>query len=219
MANTPFGEVHGAVTPEGYTALVRGTDARATIYAAKEMGARRVLAGEAVQAVSPLLEPGDVVIPADVIDQTRLRPFTFFVGKGYGFIKLNPPFCPNLMATALAVARERNARSFKGGVYVCTEGPRSASPAELRMFRQWGADLVGSALLPETYLARELELHYAAVAVVGDGSGLGGLLAAVAGAAERGDVACTCGDTMKFAKAQGAVGEDWKRWISRCVKL
>ena len=214
VTETPYGPAFGYTTPDGLEVFVRqeGADARAIIYAAKAMGARRVLAGEVVQAVSPLLEPGDIVVPADVIDQTRLRPFTFFVGKGYGFIKLNPPFCPDLMATALTVARERNPRSFKGGVYVCTEGPRDATPAELRMFRQWGADLVGSALLPETYLARELELHYAAVAVVGGGDLLG-LFRGIVGACASDRSGCSCGDTMKFMKAQGVAGEDWRTWL------
>lgn len=207
LAETPFGKVSG----HGAT-LIReeGADARALIYATKAMGARRVLAADSVQAVSPLLEPGDIVVPADVIDQTRLRPFTFFVGKGYGFIKLNPPFCPDLMGALLATARRRTARSFKGGTYVCADGPRDATPAELRMYRQWGADLVGSGLLPEAYLARELELCYAAVTAVGEAD-LYSLLQAAASATAAGT--CTCDQTMRFMKEQGVVGEDWQRWL------
>ncbi len=206
QAETPFGKVCGRGN-----VLVRAEDARATIYAAKAMGARRVLAADTVQAVSPLLEPGDIVVPADVIDQTRLRPFTYFVGKGYGFIKLNPPFCPDLMGTLLATARQRTARAFKGGVYVCTDGPRDATPAELRMYRQWGADLVGTALLPEAYLARELELCYAALTLVGEGD-LTSLLQDASNA--RKESPCTCDQTMKFSKEQGVVEEDWRTWIS-----
>jgi 5'-methylthioadenosine phosphorylase len=209
---TPYGRVAMAAGEGAVPVLLRepGVEARAIIYAAKAVGARRVLAGESVKAVSPLLEPGDLVVPADTIDQTRLRPFTFFVGKGYGFIKLNPPFCPDLMATCLAAARQVTARAFKGGVYVCTDGPRNATPAELRMFRQWGADVVGDGLLPEAYLARELELCYGAVAAVGEADLHGVLLAAAA--VPHGTVACACGQTMRFMKEQGVVGEDWRTW-------
>lgn len=207
---TPFGEV--ALVEESLPVLLRakGTEARALIWAAKEIGARRVLAGESVQPVSPLLEPGDLLIPADTIDQTRLRPFTYFVGKGYGFIKLNPPFCPDLMATCLAAARRVMPRAFRGATYVCTEGPRNATPAELRMFRQWGADVVGDSLLPEAYLARELELCYAAVVAVGDVD-LSPVLQSAAAGPQAG-VACTCGQTMRFMKEQGVIGEDWRTW-------
>lgn len=207
LCSTPYGEVSGVGN-----VLLReeGADPRALIYAAKELGARRVLAAEVVQPISPLLEEGDLLVPADVIDLTRLRPYTFFVGKGYGFIKLNPPFCPDLMATCLSAARQVTPRAFKGGVYVGAEGPRDATPAELRMYRQWGGDMVGSSLLPEAYLARELELCYAAIASVGPAD-LGALLRSAAGHTH-GSVACTCNQTMKFMKEQGAVGEDWRAW-------
>lgn len=207
QAETPFGAVRGAT---GILIREEGLDPRALIYAARSLGVKRVLAADFVQAVSPLLERGDLVVPADVIDQTKLRPFTFFVGKGYGFIKLNPPFCPDLMAALLAAARRQTARSFRGGVYVGTDGPRDATPAELRMYRQWGADLVGSALLPEAYLARELELCYAAIVAVGEAD----LLAVLRDVAPGTASACTCGQTMKLMKEQGVVGEDWRTWIS-----
>lgn len=205
VAETPYGTVTGSAN---IFVRTEGLDARALIYAAKSAGARRVLAADFVQAVSPLLEPGDIIIPADVIDQTRLRPFTFFVGKGYGFIKLNPPFCPDLMGALLGAARRRTARSFRGGTYVCTDGPRDATPAELRMYRQWGADLTGSGLLPEAYLARELELCYAAVTAVGEAD----LLPILLDAAPQ-EQTCACGQTMKFMKEQGVVEEDWRSWL------
>lgn len=188
-----------------------GLDARALIYAAKAAGAHRVIAGETVQAISPMLEQGDLVVPGDLIDQTKLRPFTFFVGKGYGFIKLNPPFCPDLMATLLGSARSHSPRALQRAVYIGAEGPRDATPAELRMFRQWGGDIVGSDLLPETYLARELELCYAALTAVGEADLLP-ILRAAAAATPEGKRACTCGETMAFMKSQGVVGEDWRTW-------
>lgn len=211
---TPYGEVWLTESPAGLPALVReeGADARARIYAAKEIGATGILAAELVQPVSPLLEKGDLVIPADLIDQTKLRPFTFFVGKGYGFIKLNPPFCPDLMQSLFAAARSASLRSFQGAIYVGGEGPRNATAAELRLFRQWGADLIGHDLIPEVYLARELEICYAAVTVVDQGD-LVGLLDAAAGRV-RGAVACACRESMRLTKEQGVVGEDWRRWIT-----
>lgn len=215
QVETPYGSAPVGEL-DGVPVLVRGegVEARALIWAAKEMGARRVLAGEAVQPVSPLLEEGDLLVPADVIDLTKLRPFTFFVGKGYGFIKLNPPFCPDLMAGLLAEARGAQPRSFRGATYVGAEGPREATEAEVRMFRQWGGEIVGSGLLPEAYLARELELHYAALAVVGDAAAaLYPVLLAAARRADLGSLApCGCAETMRFMKEQGVVGEDWKQW-------
>lgn len=216
VLQTPYGEARLLRREDGAPPVLlreEGADARALIYAAKEMGAKRILAGEAVQAISPLLEPGDLVIPQDTVDLTKLRPFTFFVGKGYGFIKLNPPFCPDLMATLLKSGRVLQPRTFQGATYIAAEGPRDATDAEAKMFRQWGGDIVGSDLLPEAYLARELELHYAALTVIGgDAADLLGLLSAAA-AQPHGQAACGCETTMAFMQAQGVVGKDWKSWL------
>lgn len=204
---TPYGKV---VERGGALLRTEEADPRALIYAAKAAGATQVLAADLVEPVSPLLEPGDLVVPADTIDQTRLRPFTFFVGKGYGFIRLDPPFCPELMQRLLTAARTATPRTFRGATYVGTDGPREATPAERRMYRTWGADVLGTGLLPEAYLARELELCYAALTAVGPADLLPLLRAAAAH--ERGTRGCTCGQTMAFARSQGLVGEDWRTW-------
>ena len=52
------------------------------------------------------------------------------------------------------------------GVYTATTGPRLETPAEIRKYKILGGDLVGMTLVPEVFLARELELCYAAVCYV-----------------------------------------------------
>ena len=51
-------------------------------------------------------------------------------------------------------------------VYVATTGPRLETAAEIRKFGCLGGDLVGQTLAPEVFLARELELCYAALTYV-----------------------------------------------------
>ena len=51
-------------------------------------------------------------------------------------------------------------------VYVATTGPRLETAAEIRKFGLLGGDLVGQTLAPEIFLARELELCYAALTYV-----------------------------------------------------
>ena len=50
--------------------------------------------------------------------------------------------------------------------YVCTEGPRFETPAEIRMFERLGGDLVGMTGLPEVVLAREAGICYISLCVV-----------------------------------------------------
>jgi 5'-methylthioadenosine phosphorylase len=52
------------------------------------------------------------------------------------------------------------------GVYVCNEGPRFESPAEIKMFQKLGGDLVGMTGLPEAVLAREKEICYSSICIV-----------------------------------------------------
>jgi 5'-methylthioadenosine phosphorylase len=59
------------------------------------------------------------------------------------------------------------------GTYVCTNGPRFETAAEVRMYGQLGGDVVGMTGVPEAPLARELGMHYAAVALsINWGAGL-----------------------------------------------
>ncbi|MGB9093714.1 MAG: 5'-methylthioadenosine phosphorylase, partial [Gallionella sp.] len=53
-----------------------------------------------------------------------------------------------------------------GGVYAATQGPRLDSIAEINRYERDGADMVGMTGMPETALAKELELDYAIIAVV-----------------------------------------------------
>ncbi|MER3559496.1 MAG: S-methyl-5'-thioadenosine phosphorylase, partial [Armatimonadota bacterium] len=59
------------------------------------------------------------------------------------------------------------------GVYVCAPGPRYETPAEIRMFRMLGGDVIGMTVVPEAILFREAGIHYASVSVVTNlGTGL-----------------------------------------------
>jgi 5'-methylthioadenosine phosphorylase len=76
--------------------------------------------------------------------------------------------CPDLRKTIISVAKEMNIKMHETGTYVCIEGPRFSSKAESKMYRQWGADVVGMTLVPECVLAREAEICYASISTVTD---------------------------------------------------
>ena len=56
----------------------------------------------------------------------------------------------------------------RGGTLVVIEGPQFSSEAELRLHKDWDADLVGMTAMPEAKLAREAEIAYATLAMVTD---------------------------------------------------
>ena len=141
---------------------------RANIYAAKSLGVARIVSWTGPGAISRKVRPADLVLPDDLLDFTRNRPSTFYEGKGIGFIRQSPVFCETLRETLRGDAklREGGGKLHFGGTYACTEGPRLETPAEIRFLARAGADLVGMTLCPEAFLARELEICYAAVAYV-----------------------------------------------------
>ena len=109
-----------------------------------------------------------MIIPDQLIDRTRLRPNTFF-GRGLvAHISFAEPFCPDLGDLLYETAVACGATVHRGGTYVCIEGPQFSTKAESRVYRQWGADIIGMTALPEAKLAREAEICYATLAFVTD---------------------------------------------------
>ncbi|MGZ8441269.1 MAG: MTAP family purine nucleoside phosphorylase [Candidatus Deferrimicrobiaceae bacterium] len=152
----------------GYDTTAPYVNYRANIYAAKSLGVTRIVSWTGPGAISRKVRPGDLVLPDDLLDFTRNRPSTFFEGKGIGFLRQSPVFCEPLREALRCAAKRSEAgkRLHSGGTYACTEGPRLETPAEIRFLARAGADLVGMTLCPEAFLARELEICYAAVAYV-----------------------------------------------------
>lgn len=154
---------HGA---KGYELAAPFVNYRANIYALKDAGITRIIAWSGPGAIDSSLDLGQFAVPGDLLDETRRRPGTFFEGKGLGFIRSYPLFCPQV-AGALEAAGRRAGRSVRGGLtYVCTEGPRLETAAEIRKYASCGAHLVGMTLAPEVFLARELEMCYGALCYV-----------------------------------------------------
>jgi len=150
----------------GYGVTAPYVNYRANVYAVKSLGAGHILAWSGPGAVDDSLAIGQYVVPDDLIDMTRGRAGTFYENRGVGFIRQNPVFCPELRRMLLAASEAVGSPARDGATYICTQGPRLETPAEIRMFGQWGAHLVGMTLIPEAFLARELAMGYAAVCYV-----------------------------------------------------
>ncbi|MCS6859826.1 MAG: MTAP family purine nucleoside phosphorylase [Abditibacteriales bacterium] len=81
-------------------------------------------------------------------------------------IDMTAPYCPRLRRLLLNVAEQMNLALIPQGVYACMEGPRFETPAEIRMLRMLGGDVVGMTGVPEVVLAREAGMCYAGVSIV-----------------------------------------------------
>ena len=131
---------------------------RANIYALHEIGVKRVIATNAVGAINQKYKPGDLVVPSDVIDFTKLRQVTFYDGPPVTHVDISEPYCPEIRSALIEAAKRSGTSVFERAALVCTEGPRLETPAEIRMFARLGCDVVGMTGMPEAILTRELEM-------------------------------------------------------------
>jgi len=150
----------------GYEISAPFLNPKANLYALKSLGIQKILAWVAPGSMQEEMSPGDLVIPHDVLEEGRGGPQTFFTGVGWGFIRHHPLFCPEMRAGLLESLQGIPFKVHQQAVYVATTGPRLETAAEIRKFRLLGGDLVGQTLVPEVFLARELEFCYAALTYV-----------------------------------------------------
>jgi len=141
---------------------------RANISALKLLGVQQVFATAAVGSLQKVIPPGSLVVIDQFIDFTKNRSSTFFSGKNKPVVHTDftEPYCPVLRKTLLQHSKKLGLPIFDAGTYVCTEGPRFESSAEISMFSRLGGDLVGMTNVPEVVLAREAGLCYATIAPV-----------------------------------------------------
>jgi len=145
---------------------------RANIYALKSLGVQDIISISACGSLREQLRPGDVVIPDQVFDFTKLRKSSFFGEGQVAHVSVADPYCPELSArvaaAAAAAAEASSGRVHRGGTFITIEGPRFSTRAESRVFRAWGMDIIGMTACPEVFLAREAGICYATMAHVTD---------------------------------------------------
>jgi 5'-methylthioadenosine phosphorylase len=148
---------------------------RANITALKKLGVSRVLATYCVGSLTTMLPPGGMVLLDQFIDTATHRENTFFQGGEYGLghTDMVEPYCSTLRETVYRLAQEADFQILPSGTYVCSNGPRFETAAEIRMFASWGGEVIGMTGGTETSLAREAGLHFAAIAFsINYGAGL-----------------------------------------------
>jgi 5'-methylthioadenosine phosphorylase len=143
-------------------------DYRANIDALKRIGVTDIVSVSAVGSLREELAPGTFVLVDQYVDRTVDRARSFF-GKGFvAHVSMARPVSPHLVKR-IAIAGEAEGIAIRrGGTLVVIEGPAFSTEGESRLFRSWGADLVGMTALPEAKLAREAEIAYATLAMVTD---------------------------------------------------
>lgn len=135
---------------------------RANMWALRALGVRRIFGPCAVGSLDPRLGPGAMVVPDQLVDRTSGRPDTYFDSGGV-HVGFADPYCPSLREAATGLPGV-----VDGGTMVVIQGPRFSTRAESRWYSNQGFSLINMTGYPETVLSRELEMCYAAIALVTD---------------------------------------------------
>ena len=181
---TPYGEADSPVVEmeleghrffyiprhgRGHRLLPHQINYRANIYSLKKLGVHYAVSLSAVGSLKEELPPGKLVLVDQFIDGTKgLRKRTFFREGAVAHVSTAYPVEKKLQEMVAGVCRRESLAHHEGGTYIAIEGPQFSSKAESRLYRQWGASVVGMTNLPEAYLAKEAGMAYATVAMVTD---------------------------------------------------
>lgn len=178
--NTPYGVINltkGKINDnevyfmerhsKGHKIIPSNVNYKGNISALKILGIDFTIATAAVGGINNC-NVGDFVILDQFIDFTKNRSCTFFDEENSGLVHvdMSEPYCSTIRTKIIEAFNKTGTSVIEKGTYVCTEGPRFETPAEINMYRILGADVVGMTNVPEVVLAREATLCYATIALV-----------------------------------------------------
>jgi purine-nucleoside phosphorylase len=128
------------------------------------LGCEVLVQTNAAGSLQPSMPPGSLMVLTDHINLSQCSPLIGDRGPER-FVDLVNAYDAQLRARALEVARRAECELHQG-VYLWVLGPQFETPAEIRMFRQLGADAVGMSTVPETILARRAGMKVLALSLI-----------------------------------------------------
>jgi len=155
---------------KGRAHLYEGHPASRVVFGVRvlgRLGAGTLVVTNACGGVRESLTPGELVLVSDHLNLQGTSPL---VGPndttlGPRFPDMSAAYDPALRELAHAAAA-RIGQSLTEGVYAAWLGPAFETPAEIRMIRGLGADLVGMSTVPEVLAARHMGIRCLAISCV-----------------------------------------------------
>ena len=137
---------------------------KAPLMALQALGCEVLVQTNAAGSLDARMPPGSLMLVRDHINLPQLSPLIGEAGSER-FVDMVDAYDPVLCGRALAVAK-RSGMELHEGVYLWCLGPQFETPAEIRLFRQMGADAVGMSTVPETILARRAGMKVVAFSLM-----------------------------------------------------
>jgi purine-nucleoside phosphorylase len=164
-----FGGVPVAVM-NGRAHLYEGISPARVVFGVRvlgRLGIESLVLTNACGAIDPAREPGTLVAVSDHLNLQGTSPLVGPNDESLGprFTDMTDAYDPDYRALAHAAA-ERLGIALGDGVYAAWLGPAFETPAEIRMLRALGADLVGMSTVPEVLAARHMGIRCLALSCV-----------------------------------------------------
>lgn len=169
-----LGELAGCkiVAMKGRFHLYEGVTAAQAAFPVRVMhalGAKSLIVTNACGGLNPSFKAGSLMLQLDFINFTADNAL-----KGPNDERLGPRFpvmfdCydPDYINIARQVVKKEKIELFEG-VYLAISGPTYATRAELKMFRNWGADAIGMSSIHEIAVARHEGMRVLGLSTITD---------------------------------------------------
>lgn len=131
------------------------------------LGARSLLVSNACGSLNPNWRAGDLMLQLDYINFMADNPLKGPVAGGERFPVMFDCYDPAYQEIARQQARRLDL-ILREGVYLAISGPTYSTRAESRMFRSWGADVVGMSTVFEVMMARQLDMRVLGLSCITD---------------------------------------------------
>ena len=152
--------------------LYEGYSAREVVHPVRVLGglgARTLVVSNVSGGMHPLWSPGDLVLIADHLNLLGANPLIGPNDDAVGprFPDMSDAYSRDLRGLARRVALELGL-VLREGVYVAVPGPSLETPAEYRMLRTLGADVVGMSTVPEVIAAVHQGMRVLGLSIITD---------------------------------------------------
>ncbi len=151
-------------TYEGY----KPADVAYPIRVMKKLGIKRLIVTNAAGGIRTSFKPGELVFIKDIINFSFRNPLRGPNDETEGprFPDMSQSFSKDWLEEANKSVKEKFGEPLESGTYISVLGPSYETPAEIRMFRKLGADMIGMSTIHEVIVANHIGMKVLGISCV-----------------------------------------------------
>lgn len=165
---------HKVICMQGRFHLYENIDPRLIyeiVHIFKQLGVKQMIITNAAGSLRQDMPPGSLMLISDHINFSGKNPL-IGIGRSPSFTDMHEAYDLTMRSKMKQLAIKNNLHLYEG-VYIMALGPNYETPAEVRLFRLFGADAVGMSTIPEVLAAMQQGIKVIAISAISNfGAGL-----------------------------------------------